>query len=142
MQTLNKSTCHIKTQTIDIHSVCPMCGYIFGQLYSKMYKNVLVELSVSLKTFTHTHKKKEVSLEPSQLAFIKNIRKEMQIFQSSIKNLSAGISQASSLWKDEKFSELSASIGEVANNSKNVMVAGDRCCSSVDKFNKIAAEKY
>lgn len=70
------------------------------------------------------------------------IRKEMQIFQSSIKNLSAGISQTSSLWKDEKFSDLSASIGEVANNSKNVMVAGDRCCSSVDKFNKIAAEKY
>lgn len=71
-----------------------------------------------------------------------NIRKEMQIFQSSIKNLSAGISRASSLWKDAKFSELSAAIGEVANNSKNVMVAGDRCCSSVDKFNKIAAEKY
>lgn len=70
------------------------------------------------------------------------IRKELQIFQSSIKNLSAGISQAASLWKDEKYSELSASIGEVANNSKNVMVAGDRCCSSVDKFNKIAAEKY
>ena len=56
MQTLNTSTCHIKTQTIDIHSVCPMCGYIFGQLYSKMYKNVVVELSVSLKTFTHTKK--------------------------------------------------------------------------------------
>ncbi len=71
-----------------------------------------------------------------------SIRKEMQIFQSSIKNLSAGIGRASSLWKDEKFSELSASIGEVANNSKNVMVASDRCCSSVDKFNKIAAEKY
>ncbi len=71
-----------------------------------------------------------------------SIRKEMQIFQSSIKNLSAGIGRASSLWKDGKFSELSASIGEVANNSKNVMVASDRCCSSVDKFNKIAAEKY
>ena len=69
------------------------------------------------------------------------IRKEMQIFQSSIKNLSAGISRASSLWKDEKFSELSASIGEVA-NSKDIMIAGDRCCSSVDKFNKIASEKY
>lgn len=71
-----------------------------------------------------------------------SIRKEMRIFQSSIKNLSAGISRASSLWKDDKFSELSASIGEVADNSKNVMIAGDRCCSSVDRFNKIAAEKY
>lgn len=73
---------------------------------------------------------------------VENIKKEMQLFQFSIKNLSTGISRAASLWKDEKFSELSASIGEVANNSKNVMVAGDRCCSSVDKFNKIAAEKY
>lgn len=71
-----------------------------------------------------------------------SIRKEMQIFQASIKNLSTGISRASSLWKDEKFSELSTSIGEVANNSKNVMVTGERCCSTVDKFNKIAAEKY
>ena len=71
-----------------------------------------------------------------------SIRNEMKIFQSSIKNLSAGISRAASLWKDEKFSELSASIGEVANNSKNIMVAGDRCCSSIEKFDKIAAEKY
>ena len=71
-----------------------------------------------------------------------SIRNEMKIFQSSIKNLSAGISRAASLWKDEKFSELSASIGEVANNSKNIMVAGDRCCSSIEKFDKIAAKKY
>lgn len=73
---------------------------------------------------------------------VENIRKEMQIFQSSIKTLSAGISRASSLWTDKKYSELAASIGEVANNSKNVIVASDRCCMSVDKFNKIAAEKY
>ena len=72
----------------------------------------------------------------------KSIRKEMMIFQSSIKNLSAEISRAASLWKDEKFSELSKSIGEVVNNSKDIMIAGDSCCSSVDKFNKIASEKY
>ena len=60
----------------------------------------------------------------------------------AIRKNGAGISRASSLWKDEKFSELSASIGEVANNSKSVIVSGDRCCSSVDKFNKIAGEKY
>ncbi len=70
------------------------------------------------------------------------IRKEMQIFQVSIRNLSARINQAAFLWKDEKFFELSASISELANNSKNVIIAGDRCCSSVDKFKKIAAEKY
>lgn len=70
------------------------------------------------------------------------IRKEMQIFQASIKKLGAGVSKASSLWKDEKYAELSASVGDVANSSKAVMITGDRCCSSVDRFNKIAAEKY
>lgn len=72
---------------------------------------------------------------------MENIQKEMKIFQSSVKKLSDGISRASSLWKDEKYSELSDSIREVANSSKNIIIAGERCCSSVDKFNKIVAEK-
>lgn len=71
-----------------------------------------------------------------------NIRKEMQAFQSSVKKLSSSIGSASALWKDEKFSELSSSVSEIANQSKDVILAGDRCCSSIDKFNKIAAEKY
>lgn len=71
-----------------------------------------------------------------------NIRKELQIFQASVKKLSAGVGAASSLWKDGKFSELSSSVAEVANQSKDVMVAGDRCCSSIEKFEKIASEKY
>ena len=71
-----------------------------------------------------------------------NIKREMQLFQSSIKRLSTGISQASSLWKDEQFSGLSTSVSEIANQSKDVIVAGDRCCSSIDKFDEIAAEKY
>lgn len=73
---------------------------------------------------------------------VENIRKDMQGFQDAVKKLSAGVKQASSLWKDEKFSELSASVGEVANNSKEVMITGDRCCSSIEKFNKIAVENY
>lgn len=71
-----------------------------------------------------------------------NIKKEMQIFQASVKKLSAGVGTASSLWKDEKFSELSSSVAEIANQSKDVIVTGDRCCSSIDKFEKIASEKY
>ena len=71
-----------------------------------------------------------------------NIQKEVQVFQASVKNLSNGIGAASSLWKDKKFSELSSSIGMIANQSKEVMIAGDRCCSSIDKFKKIAEEKY
>lgn len=70
------------------------------------------------------------------------IRKEMQIFQASIKRLSVEVGKASDLWKDEKFSELSSSVSEVANQSKNVMITADRCCVSIDKFKKIATEKY
>lgn len=73
---------------------------------------------------------------------VESIRKEMNLFQTSVRNLSAGVGNASSLWKDEKFSELSASVAEVAKNSRDVLISGERCCSSLDKFNQIAAEKY
>lgn len=71
-----------------------------------------------------------------------NIKKELQIFQTSVKKLSAGVGVASPLWKDEKFSELSSSVAEIANQSKEVMVTGNRCCSSIDKFEKIVSEQY
>lgn len=70
------------------------------------------------------------------------INREMQLFQASVKRLSSGVSKASSLWKDEKFSELSSSVSEIANQSKDVMVAADRCSASISKFDKIAAENY
>ena len=70
------------------------------------------------------------------------IKKEMQSFQSAVKTLSDGISKASSLWNDTKFIELSSSVGKIATQSKELMVSGERCCSSIDRFDKIAAEKY
>ena len=70
------------------------------------------------------------------------IRKDLQEFQAAFKKLSDGIGRASSLWSDSKYSELSSSVGSVAAQSKNLMVAGDRCCATIDKFDKIAAEKY
>lgn len=70
------------------------------------------------------------------------IRKDLQEFQAAVKKLGDGIGRASSLWSDAKYSELSSSVSGVAAQSKNLMVAGDRCCSSIDKFDKIAAEKY
>lgn len=71
-----------------------------------------------------------------------NIEKELQAFQAAIKNLSSDISSASCLWSDEKFSQLSASIGAIANQSKDVLVTGERCCVSIAKLNKIMEEKY
>lgn len=71
-----------------------------------------------------------------------NIEKEMQFFKSSVNKLSSKIGRASTLWSDEKFSELSASVAEVAKDSKKVMLAGKRCTTSLQKFIKIANEKY
>lgn len=71
-----------------------------------------------------------------------NIKKEINDFQKSVQKLSVGISKASLLWKDEKFIILSSSIGEIANQSKDIIVSGDRLCSSIEKLEKIATEKY
>ena len=71
-----------------------------------------------------------------------SIRKELQLFQASVKKLGAGVGAASALWRDQKFAELSASVAQVADQSKHVMVTGDRVCSSIDRFDSIAAEKY
>lgn len=71
-----------------------------------------------------------------------DISKEMQAFQAAIQKLSGSIGQASALWRDPKYSELSSSVGEIASQSKDVLVSGERCCSSVIKFDKIAGEDY
>ena len=71
-----------------------------------------------------------------------SIQKDLQIFQASVKKLSSGVGKASSIWNDSKFLELSASVGQVAVQSKQVMVSGERLCYSIDKFDRIANEKY
>ena len=70
------------------------------------------------------------------------IKKDLQDFQAAVKKLSDGVGRASSLWSDAKYSELSSSVSHVATQSKDLMMSGDRCCSSIDKFDRIAAEKY
>lgn len=70
------------------------------------------------------------------------ISKEMRDFQAAIQKLSSGIGQASSLWKDAKYSELSSSVGEIATQSRDVLVSGERCCSAVSRFDRIADEDY
>lgn len=72
----------------------------------------------------------------------RSIKQEMQSFEASVKRLSAGVGQASVLWRDEKYSELSASVSEIASQSRDVLVSGQRCCASVEKFISIAGEKY
>lgn len=70
------------------------------------------------------------------------IRKDLQEFQAAVRKLSDGVGKASALWADAKFAELSVSVSKVAVQSKDLMVSGERCCSSIDRFNSIAAERY
>lgn len=73
---------------------------------------------------------------------VEAIKKEMQVFEASVKNLSSSIGQASALWSDEKYSELSKLVGEIANQSRDVLISGEKACSAVEKFSSIAHEKY
>jgi len=70
------------------------------------------------------------------------IRQDVNAFQAAVKKLSGKVGSAGSLWSDAKFSELSSAVGVIANMSKDIMVAGDDCCASIDKFAKISAEEY
>ena len=71
-----------------------------------------------------------------------NIQKEMEAFEASIRNLSDGVSRASNLWKDAKYGELSAAVGRVASQSRDVMLSAERSLKWISKFNEIAAERY
>ncbi len=71
-----------------------------------------------------------------------NLRKDLNSFQLAVKKLSLGVGKASTLWKDKKYSELSYSVSQIAIQSKDVLLSGDKCCSRIAKFQEIASEQY
>lgn len=74
--------------------------------------------------------------------YAQQIKRELESFQSSVQKLGNGIKGASSLWKDPKYSELSSEMTQLANQSRTVLVAGDRSCESINKFFKAANEEF
>lgn len=70
------------------------------------------------------------------------IRQEVNTFQAAVKKLSGEIGRAGSLWSDAKFSELFSAVSVIANMSKDIMVAEDDCCNSIEKFMSISNEEY
>lgn len=70
------------------------------------------------------------------------IHTDIQEFEKSVKKLSSEISKASSIWNDSKYSELFASIQEIAHISREVIVMGERGCKSIDQLERIASEQY
>lgn len=74
--------------------------------------------------------------------YSQQIKHDLGEFQSSIQKLGAGIKGASSLWKDPKYSELSSEVAQIANQSKTVLIAGDKSCENINRFFKVASEEY
>lgn len=74
--------------------------------------------------------------------YAQQIKSDLSNFQISIQRLSSGIKGAASLWKDPKYSELAAEISQVANESRLVLVAGDKSCEAIEKFFKVASEEF
>lgn len=74
--------------------------------------------------------------------YAQQIKHDLSDFQKSVQKLSAGIKTAASIWRDPKYAELSSEITEIANHSRSVLVSGDKCCGSIEKFFKVAAEEY
>lgn len=70
------------------------------------------------------------------------IRNELEVFQTAVQKLGTGVGKGNSLWQDEKFRDLSAGVSEIASLSRNVILAGEKCCTSIDRFEKVAAERY
>lgn len=74
--------------------------------------------------------------------YAQQIKSDLSSFQISIQRLSTGIKGAASLWKDPKYSELAAEISQVANESRLVLVAGNKSCEAIEKFFKVASEEF
>jgi precorrin-6B methylase 1 len=74
--------------------------------------------------------------------YAQQIKGDLADFQMSVQRLSSGIQAASYLWRDPKYSELASEITQIANQSRTVLVSGDKCCDSIEKFFKVAEEQY
>ena len=70
------------------------------------------------------------------------IKQEANLFQAAVQKLSGAVGSAGTLWSDAKFAELSSAVSVIANRSRDIMMIGDDCCDSIEKFIKISSEKY
>ena len=71
---------------------------------------------------------------------IQSIVNESRQFQETVKGLSGAISSVQVDWHDEKHAKLAAMVGEIAKQSKGVIVTADKLSSYVKKFDSVAAQ--
>ncbi len=70
------------------------------------------------------------------------LRQDIEEFQAVVKKLSGEIGKAASIWNDSKYSELFSAVSNIASISKEIIVTGEKSCTSIEKFAKLAEEQY
>ena len=64
----------------------------------------------------------------------KNVQKDIEEFKICIQELGNKVNQAGIEWKDEKFQELTKAIQQIANNAKELVIAGEECQKNIQNF--------
>lgn len=71
---------------------------------------------------------------------ISGLKNELEKFKFSTVKISERVNGVGNIWNDGNFVSLRVQIVDLAKASKTVIESGERTCSSMDKFFKIAAE--
>ena len=70
------------------------------------------------------------------------VKKDIDLFQGYVQKMSSKIQSTSIQWNDEQYKSLMVGMTCIAQQSKDVLITGDKFCESVDKFFTISNEKY
>lgn len=68
------------------------------------------------------------------------LQKDLEELQKAVKKLGGRINQSGLNWKDEKFTQLTVGVNDIARSSKQVLAAGSRCQSALRRFHSIESE--
>lgn len=71
-----------------------------------------------------------------------NMNKDAEDLQGSIGQLQQSMSGVSSMWQDEKYSELADAIRSLSNDSVDLLKASEQCSAAIQRIGVLAAERY
>lgn len=78
----------------------------------------------------------------SMNSYSKQIKSDVDSFQGYVQKLSGDVQSAAALWRDSQYSDLMSGISTIATQARDVIVAGDKLCESINKFFEVAEEEY
>lgn len=71
---------------------------------------------------------------------LEDFNKNVESFNKTVKTLGDKVNKCGVDWKDEKYSHLSSRVKEIANASKQVMIAVTEYRTAINRFNSIESE--